>query len=191
MADFAPDYTPRWVCRYRSATLTHTLTLRGGRGESKATVENRASALFAQLSADLTNYLFEDLEALEASYIAEDTSIAFPSVIPALTAGVNLVDDASVIDKISTWRFSGRTAQGTKAGFFLFGVQVSPDTPGDTQWHNDFRFTSAEIAAIGVAVGHLNASGLYGIDGYQVVWRPSVTYKSNDYWVRQARKGAV
>lgn len=188
--DWAPDYTPRAKITYVSAGLTHSMTIRGHRDESMLFTTARADAVTAAVSADLENYLFDDFSITKGEYFNQDSNISIPYTPTPVAAGSNAKSTASVQDKISHLTFQGRTTGGTKAKLFVFGVFFNPDvsTPSD---EGDFRITGAEDAVIALFISHLNGLNLVGNDDLTVAWHNYANLKVNDYWLRQARKGAI
>ena len=190
MPDFAPSATPRYVLKYVSAGVEHTIMFRAARGTSNGALqtigEGAADDLFDALSAIMP----DDLAAISATLYPQDTDVGIPTGTPTLPAGAVDTSAWSAVQKIHHLTFSGKGTGGSKVNVKVYGANIAETT---TAIGGDGKLAPGESADVDAAVAALSAqSGLRAIDNTAVaVWYPRVTFKTNDYWLRRARQGLV
>lgn len=188
MPNWAPDFTPRAIVKYRSAGLAHSWTLRFARGTPTLNVETAAANVLADLVEALESVLPSDFAVTEAFTIAEDANIQIPFTT-GLTVAQGDVDFVTMSneDKARSFGFAGKSSLGLPGRLFVFGIAINPDTtsPGGISYG---LLTSAEYPIIQNAVSALNAAPLVANDGAPISFYQRATHKVNDYWWEQARK---
>ena len=188
MPDWAPDYTPRAVLKYRSAGLGHSWTLRFARGTDLGDVEADSAAYMAAFITALETVLPTDFAITEAFTIDQDSNIQIPfGTNPVLPTGDVDYTTMSNEDKARSLGFAGKSTLGLPGRLFIFGIAINPDTtsPGGINYG---LMTAAEYPIIEDAVAALNAAPFVANDGAQIIYYQRATHKVNDYWWKQARK---
>lgn len=188
--DWAPDATPRYIAKYVSAALTHSIMLRGFRGESQnATVARATGALTAMFTA-MEAVLPDDFQFIAASYIAQDSNVTVPVSLPTQPTGAVAVASLSKQDKITSLTFAGKSDFGSKARLVAFGQNWTLDTnTGAPQ--EDFVLLASDASYLSTVINQLNAAGLAAIDNGVITWYPRATIKTNDHWLKKVRNGVV
>lgn len=186
MADFAPNFTPRYVLTYSVLGHVHRNLWRIARGAGPAEINALVLKLAAFYNA-FSSSRFTDWTALSATFTPEDSDISVPTAIPAIAAGTAPIPTNSKSEGILSTCFLGRSNLGQKARVFVYGLAVSPEVAGAAQ--DDFRLTTSESAAISSAVTVLNngSPNLVASDNSIVGWYSYVDLKYNDYWLRKVR----
>lgn len=187
MADFAPNYTPRYKITYSSLGATHTMQFRLPRSFNLADLGAIQGKIAAFLGA-LNDVRYDDWTVLGASFAAVDSDIFLPAGAPAVAAGTVVSTGVAAYNKALHLSFPARSAAGLRGILYLYGVSfaglgLSPEI-------DDFRVTSVEDASVGSAVNALNASPeFYGNDNEVLSWYEYANWKYNDHWLRVVRKG--
>lgn len=188
MTNWAPDYTPRAILKYRSAGLAHSWTFRFARGTTQAAVEANAEAIATDIAVGLETVLPSDFAITEAFYIAQDSNISIPFSAPVVVPdGAVDYTTMSTEDKARALGFAGKSTLGLPGRLFVFGIAINPDTtsPGGLSYG---LMTSAEYPIIANTVAALNGSVLVGNDGAAMNFYQRATHKVNDYWWKVARR---
>lgn len=188
MPNWAPDYTPRAIVKYRSAGLAHSWTLRYARGTTQLVVETASANFLADFVEALESVLPSDFAVTEAFTIAQDANIQIPFTT-GLTVPAGDVDyvTMSTEDKARSFGFAGKSSLGLPGRLFIFGIAINPDTTSSDGISYGL-LTSAGYPIIQNAVSALNAAPLVGNDGAAMSFYQRATHKVNDYWWQQARK---
>jgi hypothetical protein len=180
MPDYAPTFTPRYILKYRNAGYTHNIMVRRTRGEAQAAMIAGARAALGSFFSAMVGKLADDLAFISASYIAEDSTVAFPAAVPVFPSGtLNALSLFSKQDRITAAHFPCTSGNAQKGGLFLFGLLLNPDTVPDSD-SSDFIFTQGEDTDFDTAVAVLNGAGLTAIDSYAATWHYAVTVKPHD-----------
>ena len=188
MTNWAPDYTPRAILKYRSAGLGHSWTLRFARGTDLGDVQADAASWMADFVTALESVLPTDFAVTEAFTIAQDTNIQIPFDNPVVVPdGAVDFTTMSNEDKARSLGFAGKSTLGLPGRLYIFGIAINPDTtsPGGI---NHGLLTAAEYLIIEDAVAALNNAPFVANDGAQIIFYQRATHKVNDYWWKQARK---
>ena len=187
MTTYAAPFTSRWKGTYRVGGIQHTITLRGPRGATFATMDgykDRAREIFAAMAS----VLFSDFAWIAAEVALTDTEEFLPATLPTVgTPGT--VDPATVsaIGRIKGLTFSGK-APGSRARFTMFGCnypQGGVGIPG-----SDGVITPSESAPIATVLG-VAATYFYANSGQLAGWHNRATYKENDHLLRLVRRGTI
>jgi len=187
--DFAPNWSPRYVFRYKHAGAVHRLGVRRARGATRDD-EGVVTKIKAVLTT-LEGAMYQDWTVLSGAYIPQDE---FTSV-PVDGSLLNSIEPANAVGgiypalKAIQWRFECRGSQGGRTAFVLFGLGSANFSGSDVK--NDFRVTSAEDTSVAAAVNALSelAPEFVPLGSVTSVWYPYVNIKANDYWVGQLRNG--
>lgn len=185
MADFAPNFTGRMRLRYRAGTATHSITWRVARGGVLSNYEAAADKLILLLN-DLTALRYTDWAALSWEYCFEDDDVFLPlTPSETLAAGTGGAPTAVGVAKANAFSFVGRSLDGQKAKFFVYGLSRY----SESYIIDNFRVTPSEVPQFGLAITRLNETSpaLVGSDNATVIWYPYVNQKTNDHWVGLAR----
>lgn len=186
MADFAPNFTPRYKVRYSSLGATHTMQFRISRGSTNFTgIATKVGAFLAAIQSTL----FDDWTVLGALGAFEDSDIFLPVEEPANPTGAIAVPTVLGVHRPLSISFPGRSILGQRAILYLYGAAYFPVATVAT--HADYRLTSAENAPIAAAITALNelSPAIVGNDDATVVWYQYANQKINDHWLRKARQG--
>jgi len=186
MADFAPNFTARYVVAYSTLGLTHHNLFRIARGAGVAGLNNMILKVTAFYDA-LENARYTDWSVLSATYTPEDSDISLPAAAPSPVAGTQVIPAAPNSQKSLTLGFVGRSNQGQKARLFVYGCSAGPEEAGS--FADDWRITSVESAAVSGAVAVLNngSPNIVASDDAVVGWYAYANVKYNDYWLRKTR----
>jgi len=189
--DWSPDATPRYVMKYKNAGIEHSLLVRFARGTPMLDGVSDAQTKLAAFFEDLVGLLCEDLVALSAVWIPQDTNISVPAGIPTLTAGDQALADFSAMDKITHLTFLARSTGGSKTSIKVFGVQLTMDDPTDIAGQANFRIEAGESAGVDAAILVLQGSPFRAVDNTALSWKNYVDVKVNDFWLKQVRSGGI
>lgn len=187
MADYAPNYTPRYRMRYHVLGRPHTQVWRLPLSTTDP------AAMIAKIGlwlTDLSPLLSDDFTVVAGDFALQDSDVFLPAGVPSFTAGE--VGPGTFVSNDDVWSISfvGRSIAGQKARMFLYGTSVGVTVRSGLEF--DFRITSSENGAISDAIVRMNETSppIVGSDGENVVWYEYVNVKANDYWVRRTRAGA-
>lgn len=187
MADYAPNYTPRYRMRYSVLNRVHVATVRFARAEANPT--GQGATLFSDLLNAVGDHLDQSFTVLGADVAGVDSDIFLPAAtVPAAPMPTALAGDISYTPIFIS--FVGRSTSGARCSLYLYGLHVSP-TAG-TNEPNDYRITSAEAAWVASAVAALNGATTapaFAIDGNAATWYPYANVGFNAYYQRKARRG--
>lgn len=187
MPDFAPNYTARIKLRYSVAGATHTMQWRAPSSIGAGDVPDYVAKMETFLN-DLEAKLFADFVILGTTYALADSDVFLPTDSPTGIAGTVSTSGRSPSQKAWAISFVGRSANGGRAEFFLYGIALNPVTVTSP---NDFRIHSTEDSDISTAIGVLDDTppDLAANDDGLVTWYEYVNAKYNDYWTRRLRSG--
>jgi hypothetical protein len=188
MADFAPNYTPRYRLRYSALGKVHVMTIRGSRGD--VGIAARGQEVFTDFLAAMQPYLSNTWTIVGADVAGTDSDVFLPTTaLPTLPTLGAAAGDISYRPNFLS--FVGRSTSGNRASLYLYGVLASPTAASAAP--DDYRITAAEDSSIGDAVAALNGSGAgegaRAIDGNDAVWYPYANVGFNAYYQRKARQG--
>lgn len=186
MADFAPNYTPRFRTKYSVSGATHHMTVRVARGVTD--FSGIATKIGAVLDAFAAGIL-PDFTILGADAALTDSDVFLPVDPPAFGGGEADASGLTSAIKAVQMSFPGRGSGGTRSIVYLYGTAFAPNVT--TAIRNDFRITSAENADVAAAITAWSelAPSLVANDGTPVSFYSYVNIKYNDHWVRKARQG--
>lgn len=187
MADFAPNWTPRFKVRYSVLGLTHTIQWRLPRAADPGDW-SAISAKFGLFLDDMANKLAESFTILDAVAAEVDSDVFLPVAAPTFGGGEVDESSAAVSQKAYYAQFVGRGADGGKASFYLYGYVGNPVTEADDR---DFRVYATEDASFAAAITRLDETSpaLGANDGSVVNWYEYVNTKYHDYWAHRIRRG--
>lgn len=188
MTNWAPDYTPRCVIKYRSAGLPHTWTTRAARGTASGSLVPNSLATLDAIVAAMDSILCDDFAVESVFFIEQDTDLQIPFAFSPLTnTGTVAISAFSSMDKATEIRFPGKSLGGLVTHLSIFGAQLSMDsTTGQAQsWGLLPASVSAEAAG---AIAALQGSDFYANDNRLTVWYNYATCSVNDHWWKEARK---
>jgi hypothetical protein len=189
MADYAPNFTPRYVFNYTSAGAPHSMQVRVARGTVRA--DAAVTSKLAVVLSSMSTALLIGFAVTSGTYYPEDGDIGFPVVLGDLIE----VEGSSAVVPNATYRavqlrFEGRGDQGGRTSLSVFGT-VFVDLDGDPILR-DFRILSSEnvpIASVITALSEL-APQFVAMGSTTTVWKSYANVKFNDAWVRKIRAGA-
>lgn len=186
MADYAPNFTPRYRVRYSVLGQNHKMMFRIARGTLDYTpIALKVAAFYSALSPTL----FTNFTVLGAEAAPEDSDIFLPVAPPAGFTPPGLAIPANPISESSLhWTFVGRSSGGSQCRVFLFGASQGPETTTTTVF-DDWRLSSAQSGIVNNAVVVLNSNSpaLVGIDNVKANFYPYANFKYNNHWVRKTR----
>lgn len=188
MADYAPNWTPRYRVRYKVGGRNHSFTWRVQRGlvalDAADSLANRASAFFNALR----DILYANFAILGADFAETDSDIFLPTIAPTVDIGGPSDIGSSTTKFITQYRFEARAVTGSRYNFSMFGLSLDIDDATAS----DYRISGLENPFLTAARGALTELGgeqLVAISGAPLVWKPYVNVKVNDHWVKRARLG--
>lgn len=187
MADFAENFTARYVVRYVVLGLEHSTMFRIARASGPIGLANMV-AKAGQFFAALESLMFTDWAILGAKYSAEDTNFFSPATIPTSpTPGVT-IPAALKSQSILATSFVGSSTQGQKARQFIYGLSIGPENTAFGS-SDDFRITAGDTSVILDAIAVLNngAPQIVASDNNAVQWYSYVNTKYNDFHLKHIR----
>jgi hypothetical protein len=187
MTTYAPNFTPRLKVTYRSAGITHSVQIRGARGDDAGAMGGRGVALRDCFNAIPAGNKFTDLAVIGAELALTDSDVFTPVAFTGVTAGTLLVADFSAVARIRALGFNGKSP-GSRARFYIYGFAIA-DEPSGAEGGNGI-ITSTELAAIGTIAGLASANFRAG-SGNGAVFPLQATYKGNDHLLKLVRKGTI
>lgn len=191
MPDYAPNYSPRLVVRYKHAGAVHRLTCRTGRGVSTtpAAVVTKLKSVLTAMQAQM----FLDWAALDGSWYPQDSFISSPVDVSGLNTitPANNTSSLQAGHKAMQARWEGRGNFGGRTAFVMFGIAF-PEFYS-TAANRDFRIYGSEQSWVSDVVTALNelSPAFVPPGDASVVWRDYVNIKVNDYWMGKVRNGAA
>jgi len=187
MADFAPNFTARYVVRYSTLGIEHTTQFRIARGSGATGLTNMV-AKAAGFFAAIQSVMFVDWTILDAKYSAEDSSFFSPAAAPTQPTGAVALPSEEASQSILSTSFVGLSLQGQKARMFVYGLNLGPENTGFVS-ADDFRVTSGDTAAVAAGVAILNngSPNIVASDNQVVSWYAYVNTKYNDFHLRAIR----
>ena len=187
MADFAPNFTARYVVEYNVLGLDHSVQFRIARASGPIGLANMVAKV-SQFLAQLQPLMFADFTLLGARYSVEDSAFFGPATLPTSPTGAITVPAQAESQRILSTSFVGISTQGQKARTFVYGLNVGPENTGFPST-DDFRVTAADTADIADAIGVLNngAPVIVASDNNAVQWYSYVNTKYNDFHLRATR----
>lgn len=187
MADFAPNFTARYVVRYSVLGLEHTMQFRIGRSAGLTGLVGMTGKV-TNFLAQLQPLLFANWTVLDAKYSAEDTSFFVPVAAPTQPTGAIAVPANPLSQATLSTSFVGLSSQGHKARLFVYGLNIGPENTAFVST-DDFRVTSVDTADIADAIAVLNTGSptTKANDDNDVTWYEYVNTKYNDFHVRKGR----
>lgn len=187
MSDFAPNWTPRYRVRYSTRGGTHTMQFRIARAADPGDFSGMAGKVGSFLEA-LESLLFTDWTVLSATGALQDSDIFLPAPVPTGFTPAASTTGESLATKAWETGFIGRSSNGGRGAFFIYGLRQNPITVTPPQ---DFRIFTSENSVFEDAVTALDelSPAFAANDGFAVNWYQYVNVKYNDYWVRRLRQG--
>lgn len=187
MPDYAPNATPRYIVRYKSAGFEHHMLVRAQRGSSASATISNGRAAVAGLAAALQSLLPDDFVFLEEKYALEDSDIFLPTGgLPAQPTGAQDIADYTPVMRGTATTFSANGA-GIKYHISVFGVFWDPsDVAGPAA---NGAVDSGEDATVASALTFLaTATGMRNVANSPITFYPRATVKPNDHYVKLARR---
>lgn len=180
--DYAPNFNDRYKVRYIGNLEEHSFMWRSLPSEelSPGDLRDKAEAFLEALGPLLSN----DFTPIAAEYSGINSSFFLPAPAPGIPSTLSATTPSAQYKSL-TLGFTGRTANGHPARFWMYGANATLASATV-----DWTLTSAENANVLAAIAVLNSTTiatLAGIDGYRVTWYPRVRVKFNDHWVGEAR----
>ncbi len=187
MADFAPNFTPRYKVKYRVQGTGHSFTWRLPIGTTSADLTpfvDKATAFLAALEASL----WADWLVLGATFAAGGSDVFLPAAAPASPTGGASTGSRTNAARVAFAQFVGRGAAGSRASFYIYGLDLEQESPAG----GDFRVLTTESAPISTGIGVLTETPplLVAIDDSEASWYPYVNIKDHDHWVHKNRNGS-
>lgn len=187
MPDFAPDATPRYLMKYKSAGFEHHCLVRAQRGSSAAaTIANGRAAVTGLFSA-LASLLPDDFAYLAETYALEDSDVFLPTgFLPASPTGLQNLTDYTPVMRGTATTFSANGG-GIKYHISAFGVFWDPsDVSGPAA---NGAVDSGEDSTVAGALTFLaTATGMRNVANLPITFYPRATVKPNDHYVKLARR---
>lgn len=189
MADYAPNFTPRWIVRYRAAGIEHDIMVRVARGIAGDGIRIAGDPIIGDIFPNLATILAEDFEAIAAWYIEQDSDVRVLSTTGVAVSGAWDFTPASGVQKVTAATFSGNAA-GSKVRYSVYGLNLSQDLASNQA--GDGIVTGAELSVIADVVSDLNAStAVRAINNVRPVFYNRVTVKVNDHLLKLVRRGLI
>jgi|NitcycUWG082A511_1040397.scaffolds.fasta_scaffold00008_3 hypothetical protein len=189
MADFAPTFTPRYLAKYVSVGIEHTVMIRTPRDFTVTAITNTGNARLTALAAALAALLPTDFSWTEAFYIEQDDDVRHATTnIPLDPTGVQDPADYAAMLKVTGTSFSARSA-ASRTRVTIFGVFWDLSDPAG--FASDGIARSGESAAIAAGVSALNGGNVAGNDGGIATFLPWATIKVNDDLLKKVRRGIL
>jgi hypothetical protein len=187
MADFAPNFTARYVVRYSVLGIEHTTQYRIARGSGATGLSNMVAKVAAFYDA-LKSFMFVDWTILDAKYSAEDSSFFSPAASPTQPVAAVALPSEEQSQSILSTSFVGLSLQGQKARMFVYGLNIGPENIAFTT-SDDFRVVSSDTATLATAIAILNngSPNIVASDNQVVTWYQYVNTKYNDFHLRAIR----
>jgi len=184
---YAPNFTPRYKVGYVAGGITHTIQVRGARGDTFSATEGKRLYV-AQIFNALAAGLYSDFAWTDASVALTDDDVFAPAAVPATTP-TGAVDPGTVsaYQRIHGLTFTGR-APGSKARFTMYGVLLGMITEGDEGGNG--VISSDEIAGIGT-IAAIATDQFKADSGANAIFPLRATYKVNDHLLKLVRKGTI
>lgn len=172
-----PKSLPRVTIRYHTAYGSHKCTFH----VAPTTDPSVANGYATTVSTAMKPLLSSSTAGIDgADFILAGTNVANPL---ALGVSAGTWSGAENIQSAATSiTFVGRTPLGTRARFVLFSGIFIPDT--------NFRYTGAEITAVGTFIAFLNGNTnpIVGADGAGIVWKNYGNVNVNKHWTKVRRR---
>jgi hypothetical protein len=162
---------------YENAVAEHNVVIRIANVPAAA----EAETVFQNIVNDVTDAFHQSF--VTRVELAQDNSNIFlpysSTTIATLTWGTGT---ATVESNATALSFVGRSVEGRRARFFLFGYKNA---------FSNYRITSLESTAVEDAITELDGAttSFLAIDQLKPVWNSYANVKPNDHWVRKARQG--
>lgn len=181
--------TARYFVDYKSNGVGHTMLYRylapGGGGEPTTTFIARVATLLN----DIKSLLPTDFTISGARYAALGSTVTLPATAPAGPAGTGT---PQAYQKPAYFSFVARSRTGRRIRWTFLGSAYVSASAAAAQ---DYRVTSAELAAVATAVTNISGwcglggtDGLYGIDGTSgAIVKPYIDLGYSAYWTRTSR----
>lgn len=187
MPDFAPNFTARYVVRYSTLGLEHSMQFRIARLAGSVGLTNMTAKVGGFLAA-LQPLMFADFAILGAKYSQEDTAFFVPATVPSSPTGAIPVPAQPKSQSIMATSFVGLSSQGQKARGYVYGLNIGPENVALASF-DDFRITGSETADIAAAIAILNngSPNIVASDNNTVLWYSYVNMKYNDFHLRSIR----
>lgn len=184
MADYAPNFTPRYKLRYYASGHIHTQLWRPAPLDTIADAATFAlfvSGYYAAMAPDL----YSDTAVIDASWAEANSDIFLPCATPTITP-TGGTGPAPTHQEAQALSFVGRSEAGLRWALYQYGSDYDIN---DASFGNNYRITASEDTVILDVVGFLNGeSGTFRAnDGVAVLVKPYANIKANDYWVRKTR----
>jgi len=187
MADFAANFTARYVIRYSTLGIEHTMQFRIARSSGPIGLANMVAKVGLFLG-QLAPLMFTDWTILDAKYSVEDSAFFGPATVPTSPTGAVAVPAQPLSQSILATSFVGLSSQGQKARAFVYGLSIGPENTAFVST-DDFRVFTADTADIADAIVVLNngAPAIVASDNNAVLWYSYVNTKYNDFHLRNLR----
>lgn len=187
MADFAPNFTARYVVRYSVLGIEHTMQFRIGRSAGLTGLVGMTGKV-TQFLEDLQSFMFTDWAILDAKYSAEDTNFFVPVAAPGAPIGAITIPAQPASQSILSTSFVGLSSQGQKARLFVYGLSIGPENTAFTT-SDDFRVLASDTSALADAIATLQTGSptIKASDDNDVTWYSYVNTKYNDFHLRAVR----
>lgn len=187
MADFASNFTARYVVQYSTLGIEHTMQFRIARGSGPIGLANMVAKVGLFLS-QLAPVMFTDWTIMLAKYSVEDSAFFTPATLPTQPTGAVAVPAQPQSQSILSTSFVGISSQGHKARLFVYGLSIGPENTAFTST-DDFRVYTADTADIADAITVLNdgAPSIVASDDNNVLFYSYVNTKYNDFHLRHLR----
>ena len=187
MTTFAPTFTPRLRVGYTVGRVPHSITVRGARGATLATMGGLVDPV-ANCFVALAAYMFAEFAWLDAAVALTDSEIFNPVAVSGIIpVGAIPVGATSAVARIRQLTITGR-APDSRARLSLFGMQFASGAATDVA--ADGVVTGAEVPGILTVAGIANTYFHAG-SGAGALWRTRGTYKTNDHLLRLVRRGTI
>lgn len=184
MADYAPNFTPRYKVRYEGNGNRHTQLWRPPPGAVLADMV--AFALFISAFYDtIEPFMYDDTLVLDASFALENTDVFLPCDAPTITGAIDATTRGEQ-EKSLAISYIGRSFAGQPWRIFQYGSSFYPGFGSASQ---NWRVAAAENADVLALTAFLSAAtGTFvASDGVDTATYSYINVKPNDYWVGQGR----
>lgn len=186
MADYAPNYSPRYIFKYSVLGQGHQFTWRLPRGADRGDA-GIVTKLKAFLNA-IKGYRYDSWNLVSGVYVPQDTFVGLPVDITPGTLDAGSISSSGIpaSAKALETRFQMKGNAGGRGAFSLYSMQ---NPFGYSGIGADFRVTTAEDAIYAAGITALSELSpmLVPLGSTTSTWYQYVNFSYNKYWVKQVR----
>src|SRR6185503_3226469 len=189
MADYAPNYSPRYVASYMAAGIGHSVMTRGPRGFSASDLVTNGAAVLGDIVNNLDSLLPTDFAWISAMYALTDSDVFLPTgTLPASIIGGVPTSSLTPVERITATTFIGRSTN-SRVRITIYCPDWDQEAPSGLGERGVVQ--ASEVGGIAASITALNnpIHQLSGVDGTMATFYPYVNVKTNDALLRKVRRG--